>query len=131
MKRIIRLTESDLARIVRRVIKEQSEENTISLKVYETKKDADMASNSGVFKNIDLSDIELNLEYVTFNYTRPGAPSDVGTGSYPCKNNPTQRIDLNGEDFYPTKIGIQKLEPFCQRDKYAKNGSSSTYSGIA
>lgn len=130
MKRIIRLTETDLTRLVRRIIKEQAEDNKLSLKVYETKEESETASNDGMFQNIDLFDIKLQWEYVDFKYSRANSPI-VGEGLYKCKANIIKAIRLDGEDFYPTKIGIEKLERFCQRDKYAKNNTSSRDSGLA
>jgi hypothetical protein len=130
MKRIIRLTETDLTRLVRRIIKEQAEDNKISLKVYETKEESETASNDGMFQNIDLFDIKLQWEYVEFKYSRANS-TNVGEGFYKCKANIIKAIKLDDEDFYPTKIGIEKLEPFCQRDKYAQNNSSSRDSGLA
>ena len=67
MKKIIRLTESDLARIVKRVLKESTEE-PIKVKVFSVT-DKNMTQRSC---NIEATKLGLHGTYIDFNYKIPG-----------------------------------------------------------
>ena len=69
MKNVIRLTESDLTRIVRRVINEQSTE-VIKVKVFG--KTDDQKKGYSRSCNIDAKNIKLSGNRVKFDYTIPG-----------------------------------------------------------
>jgi hypothetical protein len=68
MKKVIRLTESDLTRIVRRVLKESSE--VIKVKVFGSAEHQKKGYTRSC--NIDVKNIKLYGDRVRFDYTIPG-----------------------------------------------------------
>jgi hypothetical protein len=75
MKKIIRLTESDLARIVKRVISEENNAaTTIKIKAFAT---PDWQKTGKVRAlNLDLTNFVLKGTKVTFNYRTPGGATE-------------------------------------------------------
>ena len=133
MGRIIKLTEQDLARIVRRVINE-AEGDPINIRVWST---TDITKP--VVHRLDISNIELKDNMLIFNYVIAGmenAPnrtenllntsiSNKGVGRSPCHFvNKLVIRNLSGVDttFYTSKEGNDLLKVKC--DEYAKVGNS-------
>ena len=133
MGRIIKLTEQDLARIVRRVINE-AEGDPINIRVWST---TDITKP--VVHRLDISNIELKDNMLYFNYVSAGmenAPnrtenllntsiSNKGVGRSPCHFvNKLVIRNLSGVDttFYTSKDGDDLLKPICR--KYALIGNS-------
>ena len=133
MGRIIKLTEQDLARIVRRVINE-AEGDPINIRVWST---TDITKP--VVHRLDISNIELKDNMLYFNYVIAGmenAPnrtenllntsiSNKGVGRSPCHFvNKLVIRNLSGVDttFYMSKEGNDLLKVKC--DEYAKVGNS-------
>ncbi len=100
MKKIVKLTESDLARIVKRVLKESSSD-VVKIKAFE--KAGYEVSGSGKVRalNLNLTNVHLENTKVVFDYSLAGGTTDVvysnqmnnygcmvkvskGTGSYRC-----------------------------------------------
>jgi hypothetical protein len=75
MKRVIRLTESDLTRIVRRVINEQSS-GVIKIKAWKTEEE--MKNGSARSFNLDTTDHKIENNMVLFNVTTPSSYSSPG-----------------------------------------------------
>jgi hypothetical protein len=93
MKRIIRLTESDLTRIVKRVIEESDETPTMKVRMYNKFGSTERGAN------LDLSNMKLRNNEVTFDFKVAGGGSTShmatseemwtfrsGLGSYRCDN---------------------------------------------
>ena len=133
MGRIIKLTEQDLARIVRRVINE-AEGDPIKIKVWST---TDITKP--ITHRLDISNIELKDNMLIFNYVIAGmenAPnrtenllntsiSNKGVGQSPCHFvNKLVIRNLSGvlTTFYMSKEGNDLLKVKC--DEYAKVGNS-------
>ncbi len=108
MKKVIRLTESDLTRIVKRVISEQN--NTMKLKILDTSGSKERSSN------IDLSNIRVSSNYVYFDFKVAGdgtayhKVSDKetwsyksGLGAYKCDTQKNEVV-LNIHNFSKTTI---------------------------
>lgn len=140
MKNVIRLTESDLTRIVRRVINEQSTE-VIKVKVFG--KTDDQKKGYSRSCNIDAKNIKLSGNRVRFDYTIPGGvmcniwngiesisgviPSTGGKASIGCGRINDPNILFNEKNMpgysdrlisgYLSKEGYTKLSYLC--DEYA------------
>jgi hypothetical protein len=93
MKRIIRLTESDLTRIVKRVIEESDEKPTMKVRMYNKFGSTERGAN------LDLSNMKLRNNEVSFDFKVAGGGSTTqiasseemwtfktGVGSYRCDN---------------------------------------------
>ena len=137
MKRIIRLTESDLARIVKRVINEENNE-TIKIKAFTT---PDWQKTGKVRAlNLDLTNFVLKGTKVTFDYKTPGGVDEEvipytypnkpikinsGKGDYRCGvENEIHLFYRNGSavaPFWITDNAQSKLSKWC--DAYAQNDS--------
>lgn len=124
MKKVIRLTESDLTRIVRRVINEESTE-VIKVKAWSTKEDRD--SGKAIGYNLKITNLRLSNNMVRFDYT---TPSDTSMGEIPKKGfgNTTCgsrsndiAVDMNGKFkfLFLTPEGSKKITKMC--DSYASN----------
>ena len=109
MSRIIRLTENDLARIVRRVIMEQPslpQPPKSPLKLPQPLKTAvykDQAATQ-IETNIDIdsSSIKLQGSNVSFKFTEAGFNDNEYTGFFHCNSN--NRVYLIGGYNFPEKL---------------------------
>jgi hypothetical protein len=124
MKKVIRLTESDLTRIVRRVLKEQSSE-VIKVKAWESKDDRDKQVARSY--NLNITNLRLSNNTVKFDYTTPsdrtvGEIPTKGFGNTSCgtKNN-SIGIDMKGKFkfLFLTPEGSKKITKLC--DSYVSN----------
>jgi hypothetical protein len=79
MKKVIRLTESDLTRIVRRVLKESSSD-VIKVKAWASKEDRNQQVERSY--NLNITNLRLDNTEVRFDYT---IASDVTMGVTPKK----------------------------------------------
>ena len=133
MGRIIRLTESDLARIVRRVINE-AEGDPITIRVWPT---TDI-TKPPIYR-LDISNIQLKNNMLVFSYVITGMEnvpnitknlintsiSNKGIGTTYCEfKNKLIIKNLSGvlTTFYMSKEGNDLLKVKC--DEYAKVGNS-------
>ena len=139
MKNVIRLTESDLTRIVRRVINEQSTE-VIKVKVFGSSDDQKKGYSRSC--NIDAKNIKVSGNRVRFDYTIPGGAMcniwngmestsgeirSTGKASIGCGRITDPQIIFNVINFpaysdsvisgYLSKEGYTKLSYLC--DEYA------------
>jgi|694.fasta_scaffold01062_4 hypothetical protein len=131
MKRIVRLTESDLSRIVRRVLKE-STEAPIKLKVFSLT-DKQMTRRAC---NIEVTNLKVVGSRINFNYKIPGNGwcslsqaenfsidlLPIGKGNIGCGDSKRRIIEFgNGYDYenlgFLSKEGWAKLSKKC--DEYA------------
>jgi hypothetical protein len=124
MKEVIRLTESDITRIVRRVIKEQSSE-VVKVRGWDTVDGMTKQDVSGY--NLDISNLHLVNRTLNFNYTIPGTTSK-GTGLTSCGNknsgnNIVLTINNKVHQLYLTPVGYKKITKLC--DSYASNGTKT------
>jgi hypothetical protein len=124
MKKVIRLTESDLTRIVRRVLKESSSE-VIKVKAWESREDRNNAVPRAY--NFNITNLRLSNNMVEFDYT---IPSDTKMGEIPKKGfgnascgskDNAIGIDMNGRFKYLflTREGNKKVTKLC--DSYVSN----------
>ena len=132
MGRIIRLTESDLARIVRRVINE-AEGDPITIRVWPT---TDI-TKPPIYR-LDISNIQLKNNMLVFSYVITGMEnvpnitknlintsiSNKGIGTTYCEKDKLIIKNLSGvlTTFYMSKEGNDLLKPICR--KYALIGNS-------
>ena len=143
MKKIVKLTESDLTRIVKRVINEQSEikifdpkqvinipKETIKVKTWFNKEGRN-GSQPRDF-NLDTYDHKLVNDYVSFKFKSPGDdPKDnlgkrEGNGTIRCGElDGKMFIDRNGWSgvVYVTEAARKKLTKWC--DAYASNDTKN------
>jgi len=133
MKRIVRLTESDLSRIVRRVLKE-STEAPIKLKVFSLT-DKQMTRRAC---NIEVTNLKVVGSRINFNYKIPGNGwcslsqaenfsidlLPIGEGTIGCGDSKRRIIEFGNENEDPSfnlgflsKEGWAKLSKKC--DEYA------------
>jgi hypothetical protein len=123
MKEVIRLTESDITRIVRRVIKEQSSE-VIKVRGWDTVDGRTKQSYNGY--NLNVNNLHLENKIVRFNYTIPGTTTK-GFGLATCGNtggdNNTIAVNMNNKahQLYLTPEGYKKITKLC--DSYVSNGT--------
>ena len=131
MKKVIRLTEYDLTRIVKRVLKEESE--VIKIKGWENKKNFDSGAPSS--HNFDTTNHIIKNNKVFFNARIPGNSSGGdGLLSIRCGAGPTSWVNVeNGSlgkhmqggnlvtfnTLYVTPAAIKLLTKKC--DAYASN----------
>ena len=124
MKKIIRLTESDLTRIVRRVIKEQSS-GVVKVKAWGTREDRDKQVPRGY--NLNITNLRLSNNMVQFDYSTPsdttlGEKPTKGYGNAGCgsKDN-TIGVNMNGKFkfLFLTPEGSKKVTKLC--DSYVSN----------
>ena len=126
MKKVIRLTEYDLTRIVKRVLKEES--GVIKIKAWENKKNFDSGGPSS--HNFDTTNHILKNNRVFFNARIPGNSSGGdGLLSIRCGENPNYSgLDIeNGflgehmhhRHLYVTPAAVKLLTKKC--DAYASN----------
>lgn len=126
MKRVIRLTESDLTRIVKRVIKEQSSE-VIKAKAWSTADERDKLSPRGY--NLDITNIKLTNNEVRFDYTIPGEPLKGYGGTFCGGGSRKDSITISmynqkiAKDLYLTPLAFKKLTKVC--DEYVSNGAKT------
>ena len=127
MKRVIRLTESDLTRIVKRVIKEQSSE-VIKAKAWSTADERDKQSPRGT--NLDITNTRLHDNEVLFDYENPGGLTDGGQGKAYCDGGTIKdAISITGwgrtpaKDLYLTPESFKKITKLC--DAYTSNGAKT------
>jgi len=117
MKKIIRLTESDLTRIVRRVIKESDGNPTMKVRIYQK------FGSTEVWGNLDLYNMSLENEQVGFTFEVAGG-GDIsktitiageekrrtfssGAGGYTCGNS-ERRIYISTDEFVDWNYKTQK-----------------------
>jgi len=119
MKRIIRLTESDLSRIVRRVISEESNE-TIKIKAWTKKQDRDSGKPRDL--NLDTTNHKLVNNHVRFDWDFAGLHIDdetlgqLGTALVKCGTKDyvlTLRGKKGGKDVFITEEGYKRLSKWC------------------
>ena len=115
MKEVIRLTESDITRIVRRVIKEQSS-GVVKVRGWDTVDGMTKEDVSGY--NLDISNLHLVNRMLNFNYTIPGTTSK-GTGLTSCGNKNSGNhivLTINNKvhQLYLTPAGYYNVTPLCR-----------------
>ena len=132
MKRIIRLTESDLTRIVRRVIRED-EEKVIKVKAWYNQKDRD--SNNPADLNLDTTGHKISNTTVKFLWNIAldgnGGENTEGYGGIGCQGSggkiyirSTRPSRNSGNDnMYVSEAGRKKLTALC--DEYASNDTKT------
>ena len=147
MKRIIRLTESDLARIVRRVIREDEEINhlpevtvtgkrVIKVKAWNNQKDRD--SNKPADLNLDTTGHKISNTTVKFLWTIASDGNGdenletEGFGGIGCQGSggriyikstgPSSNSSFN-DNMYVSEAGRKKLTALC--DEYASNDTKT------
>ena len=127
MKRVIRLTESDLTRIVRRVINEQSS-GVIKIKAWRTEEE--MKSGSPRSFNLDTTDHKIENNSVLFNVTTPSSYSSggrlpEGPSGIACEVRPnrpnyiTSKFEGTLNRLYISEEGRKALTKLC--DEYVSN----------
>ena len=132
MKKIIRLTESDLTRIVRRVIRED-EEKVIKVKAWYNQKDRD--SNNPADLNLDTTGHKISNTTVKFLWNIAldgnGGENTEGYGGIGCQGSggkiyirSTRPSRNSGNDnMYVSEAGRKKLTALC--DEYASNDTKT------
>ena len=119
MKKVIRLTESDLTRIVRRVLKESSE--VIKVKAWRTKEEK--ANGSARSFNLDTTDHNLMNNMVYFQVRTAGMIQSInGISSIKCGDTSGKMLtELLGKTayVYVSEEGRKKLTKMC--DAYVSN----------
>lgn len=116
MKKIIRLTESDLTRIVRRVIQEQSNEVNIPL-VWE------LAKNLGMFYSLP-----MGPEQIFFHYGKNNAAKSIQKIWMDTVNQKPMTItiqDERGVKEFPASTPVNKIVEYAKGSKSYKKLSSS------
>jgi hypothetical protein len=124
MKKVIRLTESDLTRIVKRVLKESSSD-VVKVRAWESKSDRDKLSPRSY--NLNISNLRLTNNMVNFDYA---IPSDVTLYEVPKKGSGTAScgsrdniigVDMEGKykALFLTSEGNKKITKLC--DSYVSN----------
>ena len=140
MKRIVRLTESDLARIVKRVIKEESsktikEESIKPIKARVFNKPDDLKNNTPRACNFDITEVELDGNRVEFFYETPGAAkckvngvtiSNQAYGFATCGDS-TNKITMEGTVGYLSSSAFKELTKACEAYASAGNKEDSNY----
>jgi hypothetical protein len=127
MKRVIRLTESDLTRIVKRVINEQSS-GVIKIKAWRTEEE--MKNGSARSFNLDTTDHKIQNNSVLFNVTTPKAYDDggrlpQGPSGIPCDTRPNRPNYITAKSagkldyLYISDEGRKALTKLC--DAYVSN----------
>ena len=133
MKRIIRLTERDLTRIVRRVIRED-EEKVIKVKAWYNQKDRD--SNNPADLNLDTTGHKISNTTVKFLWNIAldgnGGENTEGYGGIGCQGSggriyikstrPSRNSSFN-DNMYVSEAGRKKLTALC--DEYASNDTKT------
>jgi len=117
MKRVIRLTESDLTRIVKRVIKEQSS-GVVKVRGWDTLDGMTKETHGGWM--LDITNIHLENMVLKFNYAIPGTTSK-GTGLTMCRKSSTPEYDsialtINNQthQLFLTPVGYKNLTQLCR-----------------
>jgi hypothetical protein len=125
MKKVIRLTESDLTRIVRRILKESSSE-VVKVKAWTSREDRDKLAPRSY--NLNITNLRLSNNMVEFDYTLPtdttmGEMPKKGFGNASCGNVKDNSIgvDMNGrfKFLFLTREGHKKVTKLC--DSYVSN----------
>jgi hypothetical protein len=129
MSKIIRLTENDLARIVKRVIMEQNvKSNTTPPLKTIVFRDSSLKNTR---TNIDIvpNSIRLVSNNVIFNYRVAGANTKSYTGTFYCSTN--NQIMLNGNSGGNSLSFISSKRAATLKSKCAVNqGYASTNTGV-
>jgi hypothetical protein len=131
MKRIVRLTESDLSRIVKRVIKEEASQ-TIKARVFNEKDD--LKNNFPRACNFDITEVRLDGNGVEFYYTIPGNTKCKvngvtlieGYGLAKCGDS-TNQIKMEGTQGYLSTVAFKELTKACEAYASTGNKEDSNY----
>lgn len=133
MKKIVRLSENDLSRLIRKVLKE-SESQLIKARVFNAKDD--IKNNVPRACNIDITEVKLKGNGVQFFYEIPGGAvfCNVGGVKIPnqaygfarCGDNNYQ-VKIEGTQGYLSQESYKKLTVACDSYASAGNKEDSNY----
>jgi hypothetical protein len=122
MKKVIRLTESDLARLVRSVLKEQSS-GVVKVKAWTSREDRDKLAPRSY--NLNITKLKLVNSDIVFDYDTPsegyiGPEKGFGRAACGSKDNSIS-VDMGGKFkfLFLTPEGYKKVTKPC--DSYVSN----------